>query len=84
MAANESQIRTWVNRGIKTGATHVIIVCDHWDYDDFPVYVDKGESVQERVSYYNGNNMCSVMEVYDLSMDIEAQMNEPRAWHLPD
>lgn len=83
MATNENQIRTWVNRGIKSGATHVIIVCDHWDYADFPVYVDKGESVQERVSYYNGNNMCSAMEVYDLSMDIEAQMNEPRAWHLP-
>jgi len=82
MAANEDQIRAWVNRGIKTGATHVIIVCDHWDYDDFPVYVDKGESVQERVAYYNGNNMCSVMEIYNLSMDIEEQMNEFRAWNL--
>lgn len=82
MAASKSQIREWVDRGVKTGATHVIIVYDRWDYEDFPVYVDKGQSVEERVSSYNGKNMCSVMEVYNLSMDIDTQMNEFRAWNL--
>lgn len=82
MAASKNQIREWVDRGIETGATHVIIVYDSWDYEDFPVYVDKGQSVEKRMSYYDGNNMCSVMEVYNLSMDIDTQMNEFRAWHL--
>lgn len=82
MAASKSQIREWVDRGVKAGATHVIIVYDRWDYEDFPVYVDKGQSVEDEVSYYNGENMCSVMEVYNLSMDINSQMDEFRAWNL--
>lgn len=82
MAASKNQIREWVDRGVETGATHVIIVYDSWDYEDFPVYVNKGQSVEKRMSYYDGKNMCSVMEVYNLSMDIDTQMNEFRAWHL--
>lgn len=82
MAASKSQIRAWVDKGVKAGATHVIIVYDQWDIEDFPVYVGKGQSVEEIVSSHNGKNMCSVMEVYNLSMDIDAQMNELRAWHL--
>ena len=82
MAASKHQIREWVDIGVKTGATHVIIVYDRWDYEDFPIYIDKGQSVEKRVSSYDGKDMCSVMEVYNLSMDIDAQMNEYRAWHL--
>lgn len=82
MAATKSQIKKWVDFGIKTGATHVIVVYDRWDYEDFPAYVYKGQSVEERISSYDGKNMCSVMEVYNLSMDIDAQMNEFRAWNL--
>lgn len=82
MAANKEEIRKWVDAGVETGATHVIIVCDRFDYDDFPVYVEKGQSVKAKLSYYQKENMYSVMEVYNLSMDIETQMNEPRAWHL--
>ena len=49
MAASKAQIREWVERGVKTGATHVIIVYDSWDYEDFPVYVDPHESVKEKI-----------------------------------
>jgi hypothetical protein len=39
MAASKNQIREWVDRGVKTGATHVIIVYDRWDYEDYdPIY----------------------------------------------
>ena len=82
MAASKQQNREWVERGVKTGATHVIIVYDSWDYEDYPVYVEKGQSVQNEIDRRNGRNMLSVMEVYNLSMDIEAQLNEYRAWHV--
>lgn len=82
MAVSKEQIREWVERGVKTGATHVIIVYDRWDYEDYPVYVDKGQSVHDEVSARNGRNMLSVMEVYNCSMDINAQLNEYRAWNL--
>ena len=82
MAASKEQIREWVKRGVETGATHVIIVYDRWDYEDYPVYVDKYQSVNHEVDIRHGRNMLRVMEVYDLSMDIEAQLEEHRAWHV--
>ena len=82
MAASKEQVREWVKRGVETGATHVIIVYDRWDYEDYPVYVDKHQSVNAEIDARDGRNMLKVMEVYNLSMDIEAQLNEYRAWHV--
>ena len=82
MAASKGMIREWLRRGKESGATHVIIVCDTWDYEDYPSYINPGESVQEKLDYYQRADMQRVMEVYDLSMDIESQLAEGRAWHL--
>ena len=82
MAVSQNQIRQWVERGIEMGATHVIIVVDTFDHEDYPVYVKQNETVQARVYYYQHASMQDVMEVYNLSMDIEKQLNEYRAWHL--
>lgn len=82
MAADEGMIREWLLRGVESGATHVIIVCDCWDHEDYPSYVNPGESVQAKLDYYQRADMQRVMEVYDLSMDIESQLDEERAWHL--
>lgn len=82
MAATKDEIRKWVERGVERGATHVIILCDTWDWEDFPSYVEKDESVYEEVSKCQTADDLRVMEVYNLSMDIETQLNEYRAWHL--
>lgn len=82
MAASKREIRGWLEQGINTGATHVIVVCDTWDYEDYPVYVEKNESVKDRLTYYQRASMQKVMEVYNLSMDIEDQLDERCAWHI--
>lgn len=82
MAATKQNIREWLRRGKESGATHVIVVCDTWDYEDYPVYINPGESVSEKLSYYQHADMQRVMEVYNLSMDIESQLAEGCAWHL--
>ena len=82
MAATKDEIREWVERGVKIGATHVIILCDTWDWEDFPSYVEQGESVHNKVMQCQAANDLRVMEVYNLSMDIEHQLDEYRAWHL--
>lgn len=82
MAATKQDIREWLRRGKESGATHVIVVCDTWDYEDYPVYIEPGQSVSEKLSYYQRADMQKVMEVYNLSMDIEAQLAEGCAWHL--
>ncbi|KKM21264.1 hypothetical protein LCGC14_1637080, partial [marine sediment metagenome] len=53
--------------------THMLVVVDTFDYGDYPVFTD---SVHEAISKYHGSNMQRVMEVYNLSMDIDEQLNE--------
>ncbi len=66
-------IRKWLERGKEEGATHVIVVCDTFDYEDYPVMVSPGEDVREKETEYS-DNMQKVMEVYNLNMDIEEQL----------
>ena len=49
-----------------SGATHMLIVCDTFSYEDYPVYVWANEDVNERILHYS-QNMQRVMEVYNLS-----------------
>ncbi len=83
MTATLNDIKGWLKRGIAEEATHVIIVHDTYDHENYPVFVLSGEDVFERASKYNGSNMQTVDEVYDLTMDIDEQLNEHRAFH-PD
>lgn len=81
MSASKGQIKAWVEKGTERGATHVIIALDTWDYSNYPVYVDKGESVQEAVKRFD-STPNRIDEVYNLSQDIEEQLNAYRAWNL--
>jgi len=75
MAASTSDIRRWFIEGKKDGATHMIVVCDSFDWSNYPVYVKAGENPREIASGYNGKDMQKVMEVYNLSMDMDKQLN---------
>lgn len=80
MAATREDIRGWIERGQKQGATHLIVVCDTWDWDDFPVFVQPSQNVREVEKGHMGN-MERVMEVYNLSKDIEEQLNQDRSFN---
>ena len=73
------EIRQWIDRGIADGATHVIVACDTFDHEDYPVYVKPGQNAREVANAYDGVNMQRLIECYNLSLDIYAQMNEYRA-----
>jgi hypothetical protein len=81
MAASRQDIRNWFDRGVKQGSTHLIVVCDTFDYDDYPVFVSKDENVREKALTFNGGNMQRVIEVYNLSMDRDIQMAEHRSFN---
>lgn len=79
----KEEIRDWLKTGIQKNATHVIIMCDTFDHEDYPVYISKDQDIkQEYEKRANGTNMQRVMEVYNLSMDIEEQLKEHRAFNL--
>ncbi len=81
LRATQEDIRGWLMRGKDKGATHVIIVCDTFDWTDYAVYVMPGKSVAKQLKR-NGKNMQQVMEVYNLALPLEPQLDEHIAWHV--
>lgn len=80
MATTKEEIKDWFKSGVRSGSTHLIIVCDTFDWEDYPVYVAKGEDPKKKADQYR-DNMQRVMEVYNLSMDMETQLNEDRSFN---
>lgn len=84
MAASKDDISRWFDEAKLNGATHLLVVCDTFDYNDFPVHVKKTEDFWEAYKQYQKEtNMSRIMEVYDMSVPKDEQMAEDRAWHCP-
>lgn len=81
LPTTREDIAQWFEWGIKEKATHMLVVYDRFSYEDFPDFVHKGESVQAKIAYWNSQDLSWVMEVYNLRMDMNAQLDEQRAWH---
>lgn len=81
MAASKTEIRAWLNEAKEKGATHMLVVCDTYDYEDYPVFVMPGDVARDVSRKYDGKEMQRVMECYSLSMDIDKQLSEHRAHH---
>ena len=67
MAATKQDVDRWIATGKKNGATHIVSVCDTWNYEDYPVYVMPDEDVNKIASEYRGKNMQRINEIIDLS-----------------
>lgn len=67
--------------------THVVVVCDTFDHEDYPVFVSAEESVRRIYDEHNGKNMQRVMEVYDLTESekpLSEQKREHRSFNFGD
>lgn len=80
MAVSREEISRWFDEAVEKGATHLVVVVDTYDWEDYPVSVLPGESVHDLVR--NPGEMQRVMEVYSMRLDKETQLNEHRAYHL--
>lgn len=81
------EIRRWLEKSKNDyGATHMLVVCDTFDHDDYPVTVFKDEDARKVVDMYNAKSMQRVMECYHLGMDFDLQIAQKKAWNfdLPD
>lgn len=86
MTASLSDIKGWLNQGIEKGATHVVVVHDLYDHDNFPLYIMPGQDARETFKKGYGNTRPNETgygadECYNLSMDIDEQLSERRAHH---
>ncbi len=81
MGTTKADIRRWLEAAKTKGATHLVVVCDTFDYEDFPAHVMPGEDPKERAEQERNTGMQRVMEVYALHLDWEAQLRERRSIH---
>ena len=87
IAADKKEIRGWFEKGMESGSKYMLVVYDQMeppDEMDSPCYAVSDEDALETYSAYNSDMFCTVMEVYNLTLDMETQLAEKRAWHLPD
>ncbi len=79
----KEEIREIVMSGNTGDYSHVVICCDTFDYEDYPVYVKYGEDIRKIIVNYNDcNKMSRVMEVYNYNLDLEKQLNESISYHI--
>jgi hypothetical protein len=74
MTATREDIEGWLDRGVQEGATHLIVACDAFDHDNYPVFVKPGQDVVAEVARIRGQRMQTVDEVYDLSRALKPQL----------
>lgn len=74
-------VQRWLGNVDLETQSHMLVVCDTFDYETYPKYVKKEEAVLDVISNYS-KNMQRVMEVYDLSKDFDEQINSNRAWNI--
>jgi hypothetical protein len=66
MAATPNEIKEWIAHAKELNATHLISVCDTFDWEDYPVYVMPGENLYLKKSKYDGLNMQKINEVIEI------------------
>lgn len=75
MATSVAQLTEWFEAGKAIPEnTHMIIVCDTYDWEDYPVYVTKDQDVRKVYAEHHQVNMQKVMEVYNYSLPAEPQL----------
>jgi len=58
----------------RDGATHVMVVCDTFSYEDYPVLIMPGDDLAEKRREYS-DNMQRVMEVIPIQSEREATIS---------
>ena len=81
MPTSRDDIKGWLECGKKEGATHMCVVCDTFDWSDYPVFVRPDQDAREVAKQNNGPNMTKLMEVYRLDMDWDQQLNQQRSFN---
>lgn len=81
MSATKEKLRTWLEEGKEKGATHLIVTCDQFEYETYPVFVMPGEDPQDRTEKLDQDIMQKVMGVYAIFLPWEEQLNAHRSFN---
>ena len=84
MSATKQELMGWYDAGKLSASTHMIVACDTYDHENYPVYVQQHEDVKAELERIRSQDMTSVDEVYSYNPKYtkEFQFSENRAIHL--
>lgn len=75
MVTTKSDIERWIYEAPKW-ASHMAVICDTFDFSNYPVYIRKESDVSKETKKHNeGKNMGKLTEIYDLRMNIDNQLD---------
>ena len=77
----KKDISRWFDEGVNNKYAFMLIICDTFDYEDYPVYTNSAADCMQR--YKNPGEMQRIMEVYNLSDDKNSQLNKRRCINIP-
>lgn len=77
----QTEIAEWFDEGVAKGAAYMLVLCDTYDWDDYPVYASSADEATRRAKY--PGEMQKLMEVYNLSMPRDEQLRQYRVMNLP-
>lgn len=75
-------IDIWLAEAKKQKASHLIMACDTFNYENYPIFAHGKKDCQEKVRKHNGQNMQRVDAVYNMRRSIKNQRAEERPWHI--
>lgn len=67
MTDTYNDVQRWIKTGKSLKATHLIVICDTFSYEDYPIYAHGEKDCKAKAKSHNGPNMQSVHEIINLS-----------------
>ena len=74
MSTTVELLKEWFDRGKAKKADYMIVVCDTFSHEDYPVFVSRENFWEKHDSYSYGKNMQIVMGIYNLNDDKTFQL----------
>ena len=78
----KEDISKWFDQGLSDGHQILLVVCDTFSYEDYPVYCNL-DNFKTKFEEYD-KNMQSVIEIYNLYAEKEEQLNKHLNFYLPN
>lgn len=79
----KNELKEWFETiGSPQQHSHMIVVTDTYDYEDYPVYVKLSENVHDVLAKIGNQSMSKITEIYSYSQSILPQLEEHRAWNI--
>lgn len=75
----KEEIKMALLKGATGEYSYLLICCDTFDWEDFPVYVRPNQNIDDIISYYMNSSTIRIIEIYNYNLSLDEQLNEYRA-----